>query len=262
MEPDEYRKMAEVEDAMWYYHALHHNLLALLDRHAAQADAPVLLDAGCGTGGFLRRLRSSRPQWRGEGIDLSETACRLASERCGFPIRTGSAEDLPYADQAFDAVISADVLCNVADPTAALREMRRCTKPGGLALVNVPAYPWLWSYHDEAVHSRRRFYAGELQRHLREAGWRPVFSSHWNCFALPLIIARRKWLRPSRPTSDVRLYPSWAEAVLRRLTAAERRWMRRGIPLPAGSSVLVAARRAGEEDGSEIASAGSSLLSQ
>ena len=56
MQPDEYHKMAAVEDAMWYYQALHRHVARSLNR-VLGASAALVLDAGCGTGGLLR----SRP---------------------------------------------------------------------------------------------------------------------------------------------------------------------------------------------------------
>lgn len=51
MQPDEYHKMAAVEDAMWYYRALHRHVARSLTRLLGASAAPVL-DAGCGTGGL------------------------------------------------------------------------------------------------------------------------------------------------------------------------------------------------------------------
>ena len=58
MQTDEYLKLAEVEDRMWYFRSLHahvdRELRPVLARGSATPPAHVL-DAGCGTGGFLRR---------------------------------------------------------------------------------------------------------------------------------------------------------------------------------------------------------------
>ena len=81
MQPDEYRKMAEVEEAMWYYRALHRHVLRSLPRGLPSGPAQVL-DAGCGTGGLLRRLREARPYWQLTGLDFSPLACEQAQERC------------------------------------------------------------------------------------------------------------------------------------------------------------------------------------
>lgn len=242
MAPDEYRKMAEVEDAMWYYRGLHAHLLSCLSKYGPADPGATVLDAGCGTGGFLRQLAARRPAWRIEGVDFSEEACRLAALRSKCAVRHASVDRLPFADGAFDAIVCADVLSNVEDPAAALVEMRRCVKPRGTVVLNVAAYPWLWSYHDEAAHTLRRFYRSGLLRQLADSGWRLLFCSHWNLIPLPLIVARRKLFRPRHPTSDVRMYPAPAEAALRLAMRLERAFLDRGGRLPAGSSLLIVGR--------------------
>jgi ubiquinone/menaquinone biosynthesis C-methylase UbiE len=249
MNADEYRKLAEVEDQMWYFRALH----AHIERALAQAmgDGPAaILDAGCGTGGLIARLAPRHSRWKWTGIDLSEVAYSYAKQRVGDPvnsavadIRQGSVSELPFRDREFDAVVSADVLYHVDDDNAALREFHRVLRPGGVAIINVPAYRWLWSYHDVAVHSRRRYERSDLLRQLRQAGLAPVGATYWNTLPFPLIVLRRKLLPPPRGGSDVQLYPAPVEAAFSAAMAVERGWLRAFGRLPFGSSVFAVARR-------------------
>jgi len=64
MEPDEYTRMDEIEARMWWYRALH---ARLLDALGQQSDAAPVLDAGCGTGGFLAMLPVRVPRVRPSG---------------------------------------------------------------------------------------------------------------------------------------------------------------------------------------------------
>jgi len=240
MQIDEYRKLAETEDRMWYFRALHRRLAHWLARLLPAGSARVL-DAGCGTGGFIRSLRGSQPNWQVTGVDVSPVACALARERTGVEITEGSVTVLPFADGLFDAIVTGDVLYHVEDAAAALREFARCVKPGGVVLVNEPAYRWLWSYHDVAVESKHRFTRPELAALFRQAGLEVVFATYANMLILPLVVARRKLFPPARPTSDVQLYPAPIEAFFSALAWLEHAWISRGWPLPAGSSVFVAA---------------------
>jgi SAM-dependent methyltransferase len=243
MQFDEYRKLAETEDRMWYFRALHRRLEDGLARALPRGPARIL-DAGCGTGGFLRALRASRPEWTLTGVDLSPVACVLARQRTPVPIVEASLARLPFADGAFDAVVCGDVLYHLEDVGEALREIARCLRPGGVFVANEPAYRWLWSYHDDAVESKHRFTRAELERLAAAAGFAPKFSSYANLLALPLVVARRKLLPPSRPTSDVKLYPAPVEAAFAGLARLEHAWLGNSIPSPAGSSVfLVAVKR-------------------
>jgi SAM-dependent methyltransferase len=247
MEADEYRKLAAVEDRMWYFRSLHGHVRRELERAFTDTGftSPRILDAGCGTGGLIRRLRGVHPDWKYEGVDVMPQACELARASCGpeIPIAEGSVTALPYADASFDAVTSADVIYQLERPVEALVEFHRVLKPGGVAIVNVPAYRWLWSYHDVAVHSRHRFTRGEMDQLLARAGFGARWLTHCNALPFPLVVVKRKLLASSRDTSDVKLYPPPIEAAFNAAMAIEHGWLRLGGRWAWGSSVLAVARK-------------------
>jgi SAM-dependent methyltransferase len=237
MNDSEMRRLAEVEDRMWHFAVLHGHVRRALERHGLAAGA-VVLDAGCGTGGLLRRLGQWFPAARLRGLDASPLAVEIAHERAGCPVDLGTVLALPADDESLDAITSIDVGCQLEQPLAAWREATRCLRPGGVLVVNVPAYRWLWSYHDEQVGSRHRFTRPEIRRQLGEAGLRPVYATYWNCLPLPLIAARRKLFRPPPDGSDVRDYPRWVAGPMRAMLAAENAWLDAGGRLPFGSSIF------------------------
>jgi SAM-dependent methyltransferase len=249
MESTEYTRLAAVEDSMWYFRALHGHIWRELSRRLGAEAA--LLDAGCGTGGLIRRLGPRRVGWKWTGVDFSPLALKLARDRCGATadLREGSVTALPFENGVFDAVISADVLYHLDDDSAALGEFHRVLRPGGVLVVNVPAYRWLWSYHDEAGHGRRRYGRAELLEKVARAGFVRGRATHWNLLPLPLIIARRKLFPPARPGSDVQELPAPIEAALRGAMAIESACLAAFGVLPAGNSILAVADKAA---GSEI----------
>ncbi|MBI5426166.1 MAG: class I SAM-dependent methyltransferase [Opitutae bacterium] len=240
MHDDEYRKMADVEDVMWYYRALHRHVAAAL-RGVAEPDARIL-DAGCGTGGLLRRLAATSARWRLEGLDFSAIAVEAARVRTGLPVTLGSVTALPFADGQFDAVVSCDVVCQVPDGRAALAEFRRVLKPGGALVLTMPAYRWMHSYHDRQVGNLWRCSRGELNELLRASGLRPTWSSYWNTTTFPLAVVRRKLFPAPEGASDVFLFPPAIERAFDVLMQLENVWLRTGSALPFGSSVIVVAR--------------------
>jgi len=242
MEDDEYRKLAEVEDRMWYFRALHANAMDRLLPQLASRPAR-LLDAGCGTGGFIRRLAGVAPDIEVTGLDLSTLACHLARERCSARIVEGSVTALPFPDESFSAVTSLDVIYHLERPLDALAEYFRVLVPGGWVVINAPAYRWLWSYHDDAVHAQHRFTRGELSALVRQAGFDDPRGTYWNSIPLPLIVIKRKLLGSLGDASDVRMFPPWIERVFNAAMAVERAWMHRVGSLPAGCSVLLVARK-------------------
>src|SRR5664279_1905996 len=80
-------------------------------------------------------------------------AASRAAAKSGAAVATGTVNTLPFANASFDAMLSIDVLCHQSvDPAAALAEVRRCLKPGGVLVINLPAFEWLRSDHDMRVH--------------------------------------------------------------------------------------------------------------
>lgn len=243
MNADEYIKLAEVEDRMWYFRSLH--------AHVRRVLTPVLrpgaavLDAGCGTGGMILRLRAQHPEWTYSGIDFMPLACELARRRCGtdVDVRVASITELPFADGSFDAVVSADVVCQVDNPEVAAREFFRVLRPGGIVVINVPAYMWMWSYHDDSCQTKHRYTRPEIDALLGGAGFERRWTTHWNALPFPVVWAKRKLFRTARDTSDVKRYPGWIEAGFNGLMALEHAWLRAGGRWAWGTSVFGVARK-------------------
>ncbi len=242
METAEYLKLAEVEDRMWYFRALHNHAAGLLRTHLGGAKGN-LLDAGCGTGGFIRRIAPAFPELSFTGIDLYQVACDLAMQRGTPRVIRGSVTALPFADAEMASVTSLDVLQHIPNQSAAVAELYRVLEPGGLLVMNAPAFMWLWSYHDDVTHTERRYTRKELTTLLEAAGFAILHSTYWNFLPLPLIVAKRKLLWRVSDADDVKVYPPIAEKLLDAGMAAERAWISGVSRLPAGSSVLIAARK-------------------
>ncbi|HVL56920.1 MAG TPA: methyltransferase domain-containing protein [Burkholderiaceae bacterium] len=235
--------MAEIEDRHWWYRGLRAVIRQAWERSIA-APRPTLLDVGCGTGANLAALADrSEPI----GIDLAPEAIAFCRRRGLMRTLVGSADRLPFADGGFDVALSCDVLSHwsLSDKAAALREMQRVLRPGGTLLLNVPAYQWLLSQHDVAVHQDRRFSRREIAALLAQTGFEPIWVSHWNAALLPAAVAVR-WLRRARQSgSDLAAGSGEAAgAVFGAVLAAERALLRR-FALPFGLSVFAVARRRG-----------------
>lgn len=247
MKPSEYDKLDRIEDRMWWFAAMHANLLAAAQRSAIDRLHLPILDAGCGTGGFLSRLAAKYYGRPVIGLDLAVQACTRAAVKSARPVCAGSINDLPFANNALAAIFSADVLCHEGvDEHRALREFHRCLCQNGWLILNLPAYRWMLSRHDSAVSNVRRYTATGLRLLLKPVGFRPVYISYWNALLLPLMVIARKLVPQDRGVaSDVKLHPRSVEMLCRAATTLEAAILRRGVRLPFGGSILVVAVKGG-----------------
>jgi SAM-dependent methyltransferase len=241
VEHHEYDKMDAVEDRMWWYRALHAHALRALE---GLPDDATILDAGCGTGGFLAKLRRAFPRAHLAGLEYFPAAARRASDKAGAQVTSGTINALPFHDGTFDAAVSLDVLCHKAvEPAEALAELHRVLKPGGRLLLNLPAHEWLRSAHDARVHTARRFERHGARALLEQAGFEAVDTRHWNSLLLPLMVVQRKLLARGDAASDVQEFPRWLDATFHTATAVEAKLIAAGLRFPAGGSLLATAIR-------------------
>ncbi len=190
MAADKYSTMFEVEQTHWWYRGMRHNTRQILRRYLTPGRTYQILDAGCGTGGNTLDLQ----RWGVvTAMDFSLEALGFATTRGLRRLLRGSVEELPFRDRSFDAVISLDVISDggVKDELNALREFHRVLRPGGIALVRLPAFDWLWGAHDEAVLTVRRFTTRQLSERMRRAGFTVLEASYGNVVLFPLAIAKR-----------------------------------------------------------------------
>jgi SAM-dependent methyltransferase len=89
-----------------------------------------LLDVGCGAG-MAAQLAAARGA-QVSGLDAASASIEIARERTpAGDFRVGEMEELPFADQAFDAVTSFNAFQYAADPVSALRQAVRVSASGG-----------------------------------------------------------------------------------------------------------------------------------
>lgn len=153
-----------------------------------------------------------------------------------------SADRLPFADGTFDVVSAFDVVEHFADDVGMLRELRRVLATGGSLLLSVPAYQWAWSPFDVRAGHHRRYTRRSIAGAVVKAGFEVERSTYAFMLTLPMFVLSRLLLRWGRGSATVTALPAAVETLLLALCRIEELVLRRWS-VPAGSSVLVAARR-------------------
>jgi SAM-dependent methyltransferase len=92
-----------------------------------------VVDVGCGPGALTTQLVSLLGEDAVSAVDPSKPFVEAAKERFpGVDVQLGTAEQLPFDDDSFDAALAQLVVHFMKDPVAGLREMARVTVPGGV----------------------------------------------------------------------------------------------------------------------------------
>jgi SAM-dependent methyltransferase len=232
----EFETMLALDERHWWYRGRRRVLGAVLDG-LDLPPAARLLDAGCGSG---RTLDDLARYGAVSGMELNPMGVSAARAR-GHEVREGLVEGIPYEDASFDLVTCLDVIEHTDDDVVSLRELRRVTRPGGLLVVTVPAYPALWSRHDEVNGHRRRYTRRALRQAGQAAGWRIDRETGFNVVYLaPAALVRMARRRVPREdgASELALTPPTLDSALELPLRLEAALVRRGVNLPLGLSLL------------------------
>ncbi|MGD9817252.1 MAG: class I SAM-dependent methyltransferase [Desulfomonilaceae bacterium] len=126
-------------------------------------DDQLVLDVGTGAG-FIAFLLADLGK-NVIGIDLSEDMVQIANRNAkdyGFNVdfKVGDAENLPFEDESFDAVVNRHVLWTLPNPERAIHEWRRVLRPGGILIIIDGN--WNYNYKNSIYKKLWRYFAAPI----------------------------------------------------------------------------------------------------
>lgn len=239
------------EDNHWWFAGRTRALQAVLEPHLPSRSLRIL-DVGCGAGNMYHHLSKYGDVI---GVENHPNPVRVGQKR-GYDIRQADGRDLPFPEDTFELVTALDVIEHNAEDVAMLREMYRVLRPGGLVLISVPAFQWLWSFNDELNAHERRYTRQELETKLTGVGFEPVRSTYNNFFIFPLAVAMILGSRLKSRSNDLKshyfdedahqvdMVPTHPllNAILTAVGFVEERVIRRAS-LPVGTGLISLARK-------------------
>lgn len=126
------------------------------------------------------------------GLDSSPVAAEYCASRGLAPVVIGDACAMQFRAGQFDLVLLTDVIEHVESDAAALAEVFRVLKPGGVALITVPTFQTLWGLQDVVAHHKRRYRKGQLTEKVRAAGFTLERAYYFNYLLfVPIWLARQ-----------------------------------------------------------------------
>jgi SAM-dependent methyltransferase len=234
--------MFALEDRFWWYRGIHGLILGHLRKRPSASIR--ILDAGCGTGKLMTLLA---PLGEVEGIDASREALEYCRQRGLSAVEIVDLNEWSPR-KSYDVITCIDVLCHesVREIGAVLEQFHRGLRPGGILILNLPAFESLRRDHDTVVQTVRRLRREDLVPLLRSKG----FEIELSTYRLPVLygaIRLRKALSAPRqqgpPESDLKMIPPLVDRLLWWMNWLENRAILAGMRFPVGSSLFVVARK-------------------
>ena len=246
MDAAEYDNIAALEQTHWYYAGKREFVRGWIQRVRPPQPGDTLLDCGAGTGLFAKEMEA---HCRVLVLDDHAEALRILRTRFRpEQILSLAGYRVPLPDGSLEYVTALDVLEHVPDDATVVNGFHRLLKPGGLAVVTVPASMALWSDWDVGLHHFRRYYRAQLRGLFRDDAWEIVYVNYTNVLVYPAVWLVRKWRKlRAKPVaagnatrSEDKIPPHWLNALLRSLFVGMAKWR---VPFPFGVSLLLVARR-------------------
>jgi SAM-dependent methyltransferase len=229
--PIEYAAMHAVEENHWWYQSLHRKTW---DRIAKlPLENLHLLDAGCGTGGFLLKCKNENIK-NAQGFDFDESAINFSKNR-GLEVKKADIKKISefYPSAFFDVIICNDVLYQFEkdEIIQILIQIQKILKPGGLFISNNQAFEVFKGTHDIAVGSKLRFILADFQEYIEIVSKLKLKEWHyWSITLSPIILTIRAlqrfklklgWTKIAEIQSDVKPSPKWVNTLLFHLIKLE-----------------------------------------
>ncbi|MCA2971636.1 MAG: class I SAM-dependent methyltransferase [Acidobacteriaceae bacterium] len=247
MNAAEFANIAKAENAFWWYRGMRQILFGLLDHRTGRRNFQRVAEIGAGTGHFALALQE-RYGWPMYPLDLGWEGLEFGKTLGVQRMVQADMCRLPYRDQAFDAVVSMDVIVHLprGQEDEAMAEFARVLPPGGFLAMRVSALDILRSHHSIFAHERQRFTKSRLLDLAERNGFRPLRCTYANSLLLPVALLKFRVVEPlfgGEPSSGVEPVAPWLDRLLYAPLAAEAAMISRGLNLPIGQSLILLAER-------------------
>ncbi|MGE0527255.1 MAG: class I SAM-dependent methyltransferase [Bdellovibrionales bacterium] len=195
----------------------------------------IVANIGCGTGEYNLRLKEFGVQVL--ACEPEDQAFKIASGLAdGRQVQVANMglEEFANAHQSvgFDILVMHDVLEHIENEARAVKCVADLIKPGGQAVISVPAYQWLFGHHDVQLGHYRRYTKSRLTE-IFLPRFTILHSRYYGSAFIPVTLMFSKWMKKSYP-AEAATSAAWKRKLFR--TACQ---VQRHLAEPIGTSALI-----------------------
>jgi len=243
MDKQYYEEYYDLERNHWWFRARKKIIHSLLKKYIGRQNASVL-NIGAATGETSRMLGDFGNV---TSVEYDKDCCVFVKQKMDLDFIQASITELPFPGNSFDVVSAFDVVEHVEQDAQAVKEIFRVCRPGGCIAVTVPAYRFLWSYHDDVNHHVRRYSLEELKNLFKDLDGKIIYSSYFNTFLFPPVALTRmianvfpSAVKRKGSGSDFSYSGGWiSSSLFYPVMAGESFFMKAGIRFPFGISIVL-----------------------
>ncbi len=226
--------LEKLENKHWWHIAKREIIKSCADRFGNRGN---VLEIGAGSGSLLNSLKSF-----GEttAVDMNAAAIAACRAKGIVDLHETSFENF-QSKKKFTVVVAADIIEHIKNDRAAIDKIYSITESGGVCIIHVPAFQFLYSYWDKKMGHYRRYSVKDLEEVITDAGFKIELSTYRLMIFMPLVWLFRKFKKDSE-TSDFNEISSLNRVFLA-VARMENYLIKIGVKLPFGLSILIVARK-------------------
>ncbi len=180
------------------------NVIRLTKQTIEGRENPIVLEIGSSSGFMLELLHRELKNANVIGADIVPEPLKLLGQRLPMPLLRFDWTACPLPDNCVDTVVALNVLEHVENDAKAIEHLFRILKPGGHAVLEVPAGPNLYDDYDRIMQHFRRYSMQGFCELLSSKGLEITYKTHLGCLIYPGFWAAKKWRR-ARPSSSLEI---------------------------------------------------------
>ncbi len=228
--------LEKLEKKHWWHISKREAILSCAKKFAKKSD--YVLEIGAGSGSLLSALA---PFGKPVAVDMSEAAIVACQSKGIKETYLAKFEDFT-TDKKFGVIIAADIIEHIENDREAIAKIKNLLEPGGICIIHVPAFQFLYSYWDKRMGHYRRYSLPAIKNLLTSAGFDIELATYRLEFFMPLVALFRKITKPSEKSDFDQI--SFMNGIFLTISRLELFFINNlSINMPFGLSVLLIARK-------------------